>query len=135
MAATEDDRVDEQTELKGADTVKGVIAITPGVLIDDKLKLGGVKWLEKKFGKPFQDIADEFATHQSMTNMSMIIVALFRQRHPDMTDDQCEQEIDKLDIEDIGTVIGKLSVFNFEPKNSDVQTEKPTETEATTEAG
>jgi len=113
----------------GTDTVKSVIEISAGVVIDSKLRLSGVKFLERKFGKPFQDLAESFANDQSMTNLSPVLVALYRQRNPNVDDETCELAIDNIAIEDLVSIINKLNIFDFEPKNSQSPAEMETETE------
>ena len=39
-------------ENKVNDLVNGKVEIAPGIVVDDRLRLGGVLYLELKFGKP-----------------------------------------------------------------------------------
>ena len=97
---------------------------------DDRLRVGGILYLEEKLGKSFEEIADDlskaFDTDNVMISgmvrgMSPILVALVLQRNPDADDKAVEQEIMRLELEDFTKIFD--SVKMFEPaKNED----KPT---------
>lgn len=102
----------------GGDLVNGVIEIAPGVVIDDRLRVRGIKWLQNFTGKKFAELTSEWPETPGIEEMCPLLMALLIQRNPDMSVEKAQELIDDVDVSVIAKIVGSLKVFDTEPKNS-----------------
>lgn len=90
------------------------------VLADDRLRIGGILYLEEKLGKSFEEIADDLTKvvdvekvniSKMVKGMTPFIVALILQRNPDMDEAEAERAIMQLELEDFTDVFSKVKLF------------------------
>jgi len=95
--------------------VAETIELCPGLVIDTKLKMGAVWWLEDKFDKTIADIRFDSGRIRDMANL---IIALALQHNPKLTEEKAEQLFKQLELEQLTGVIEKLtSVFDIQLKS------------------
>jgi len=92
---------------------------------DDRLRVGGILYLEEKLGKGFEEIADDMSKALSTDKvhiskmvgiMSLILMALILQRNTEIDEADAEQALMRLELEEFTAVFDKLKLF--EAKNA-----------------
>ncbi len=110
----------------GRNLTNGVIEISKGVYADDRLRIGGILYLEEKLDKTFEAIADEMSKFLDSDKLSIskmvraiqpFIIALTLQRNPEMSEGEVEQILMRLEIDDFTSLFAKVKLFDREPKN------------------
>lgn len=105
-------------ETKVHDLVNGKVQIAEGLVLEDRLRLGTVLYLEKKFGKSLTEIFEAMgAAAPNFTQISTILTGLYIQSHPEVTETQAEQAVGRLDLEEVTGAFAKLRFAEFAPKN------------------
>ena len=117
---------------KGNDTVQETIQVR-GVEFASQLTIGGAKWLQKKMGKTImlalEDLASTLSGDLSLSEeersksidiekASILPTALYISAHPKCDHRDAEAAVDSLSIAEMMEVMGRASVFEFEPKNA-----------------
>lgn len=107
-------------EEKGTDLVNGRVELAEGLVLEDRLRLGTVLYLEGKFTKPLTEIFEQLAIENPrFTDMAIILTGLYMQTHPDATEHEAEKAIGRLDLTEVSGAFAKLKFADFEPKNSE----------------
>jgi hypothetical protein len=115
------------------DLVNSKIEIAPGVLIDDRLRLGGMMFLEQMTGKTFTEIAESLSEKQQAADMYNILLALVVQANGDMDIKEAERIVKSIEIDNMMNLLGRLKIFSIAPKNlsePNSQSQKLTEVSA-----
>jgi len=104
----------------GKNLYNGIIKIS-GVELDDRVRIGGILYLEKKFDKGFEEIADAVAQGLSesplritkmVESISPFLVALILQRNPEMAEAEAENLINQLELNEFTNVFNQLEIFD-----------------------
>jgi len=104
----------------GKNLHNGIIKIS-GVELDDRVRIGGILYLEKKFDKGFEEIADAVAQGLSesplritkmVESISPFLVALILQRNPEMAEAEAENLINQLELNEFTNVFNQLEIFD-----------------------
>jgi len=107
-------------ENKVNDLVNGKVEIAPGIVVDDRLRLGGVLYLERTFGKPLTEIFESLTgDNPSFTDMSRLLQALYLQANKDSLESQAEEKLAALELNQVAEAFGKLRFLEFAPKNAE----------------
>jgi hypothetical protein len=112
----------------GANLNNGKIKIAEGWYADDRLRVGGILYLEEQTGKPFTELADELTDafgdkdgQPSITTMvsklSPILKALILQANPELDEDAIGRLLMQMEIEDFMEVFSKIKLFEASAKN------------------
>jgi len=110
----------------GKNLHNGIIKIS-GVELDDRVRIGGILYLEKKFDKGFEEIADAVAQGLSesplritkmVESISPFLVALILQRNPEMAEAEAENLINQLELNEFTNVFNQLEIFDSEKNGS-----------------
>lgn len=112
--------------ITGENLTSGIIEITENVNADNKLKIGGILYLEEKLQKSFEEIADDLAkTLEGKVNVSTMVktiepflIALITQRNPDMSEKEASMIIRGLDLAEFTGIFDKVEMFEGSAKNS-----------------
>lgn len=105
------------------------VKVADGYYCDQKLRIGGILFLEELTGKGFEEIADD--TQQAMEKqidgkvsisvmvkaMQPFILSLMSQCHPDATVDELTGAINQLELEEFMALFNKLKIFADSKKN------------------
>jgi hypothetical protein len=103
------------------------ITVSDEYYADQKLKIGGILYLEKTFGKGFEEIAKDVKGVMGDTKqvsamveiLSPFIVALMRQCHPHVEPEQLQEAIYQLELDEFTQLFDKLEIFSDDTeKNS-----------------
>lgn len=103
----------------GTNLTNGTIKIGD-VLADDRLRIGGILYLEEKLGKGFEEIADDLSStvDSEKLNVSKMIkgirpflVALILQRNADMPESEAEFAVGRLELEEFTEVFNQVKMF------------------------
>ncbi len=109
----------------GRDLANATIKIGD-VMADDRLRIGGILYLEEKLGKGFEEIADDLTKVVDVENvnitamikrMTPFVTALILQRNPDMEEIEAERAVMQLELEEFTDVFGQVKLFKT-AKNS-----------------
>ena len=101
-----------------------------GVHADDRLRIGGILYLEEKLGKGFEEIADDLSKAvdvkkvditKMVKGMAPFLVALILQQNPDMEEITAERAVMRLELEDFTEAFDKVKLFKT-AKNESGQT-------------
>ena len=104
----------------GKNLHNGIIKLN-GVELDDRVRVGGILYLEKKFDKGFEEIADAVAQGLSesplritkmVESISPFLVALILQRNPDMPEAEAESLIYQLELNEFTEIFNQLEIFD-----------------------
>jgi hypothetical protein len=103
----------------GRDLVNGTFTI--GDLdADDRLRIGGILYLEQKLDRDFEDIADDLVKvvdakklniSSMIRAMNPFLIALILQRNPDMPENDIERALMRLELEDYTDAFDKVKLF------------------------
>ena len=107
------------TAKNGRDLVNGTIKIG-GLDADDRLRIGGILYLEQKLEKDFEDIADELTKvvdakklniSKMILAMNPFLIALILQRNPDIPEQDIERVLMQLELADYTAAFDKVNLF------------------------
>lgn len=103
----------------------GTIEVVPGLVIDQRLKLSGIRKMEIRFGVPFHRFKE--IKIESVGDMVGIILILAQQRDAAITEAQVEAALDRVDV---GTAMRRIDAafseaLKVEAKNSDAPNPAP----------
>lgn len=112
--------------ITGESLTNGIIKIAENVNADDKLKIGGILYLEEKLGKSFEEIADGLAKslEGKVTVTTMVktiepfLIALIIQRNPDLDEEAIRSIIHDLDLAMFTGIFDKVKMFESPAKNA-----------------
>lgn len=102
---------------QGSDLSVGMIDVGDGVLIENRLRLGAIIWLEDKLGKSINEyFADIDVNTMRLKELQPLFVALIMQANPEMAEEEATRLSLRIDLTVIGNVLP--TVMAIEPKNS-----------------
>lgn len=90
------------------------------VYADDRLRIGGILYLEEKLGKGFEEIADDLSKivdvkkvdiSAMIKGMQPFLIALILQQNPDMDEELAERAIMRLELDDFTEAFDKVKLF------------------------
>lgn len=117
------------TETHGTD-INETVSIG-GLEFSSQLNIGAAKWLERVTGKRIMQVAEALVAMEGptfdVTVVSQVLTALYIAKHPGVDPKEAEAKVDTLTFPDMMEALGRVSPWEFEPKNS------PPAPEATTE--
>lgn len=107
----------EKKRPKGSDNLSiQAVELCPGLVIDTKIRMGAVWYLEDKYDKPIGELKFDSGR---IKDLAYIIVALATQHNPDLTEAEAFRLFKQLtpdEVEQAGKVIEKA--FEAKVKNS-----------------
>lgn len=116
------------------DLVNTLVEVAPGVQVESRLRVSSMMWLEKKFDLPFVKIFNRLTPDNQedirISDITLLIQALYMQAHPTMSEQDAEAKIASLEISDLVNALGKITAFELVPKNESTP-EPPAATTAT----
>lgn len=102
---------------QGSDLSTGMIDVGDGLLIENRLRLGAIIWLEDKLGKSINEyFAGIDVETMRLKELQPLFVALILQAHPSMSEEEATKLSLRIDLNTIGDVLP--TVMRIEPKNS-----------------
>lgn len=105
------------------------VKVAEGYYCDQKLRIGGILFLEELAGKGFEEIADDIqvamekqgkgkASISAMVKaMQPFILSLMHQCHPDADGEELIGAINQLELEEFMALFNKLKIFSDSEKN------------------
>ena len=99
------------------DLVNSKIEIVPGVFIDDRMRIGGMMFLEERTGKEFFEIVNLLCTKRTTIDIYNIFLALVIQANENMDIKEAEKITKTIEFKEINTILERLRIFSFAPKN------------------
>ena len=105
------------------------VKVADGYCCDQKLRVGGILFLEEFTGKDFEEIAEEIqavmkkqgegkVSITAMFNaMQPFIVSLMHQCHEDATAEELTKALKKLELDELMALFNKLKIFSGAGKN------------------
>ena len=101
---------------KAKDLSVETIEIAPGLLIDNKIRVSAILYLEIKYDKSIGEIDFNSGRVRDFVNL---LVGLVLQHNPDMTEKDAERTIGQFDTEQLQGLTNKLkNLFATDLKNS-----------------
>ena len=106
------------------------VKVAEGYYCDQKLRIGGILFLEELTGKGFEEIADDIQTAMTAQKdekvnvsamvkaMQPFILSLMHQCQPDATVDDLTGVINRLELEEFMALFNKLKIFSDSGKNA-----------------
>ena len=98
--------------------INSKIEIAPGVLIDDRMRIGGMMFLEERTGKEFFEIVNLLCTKRTTTDIFNIFLALVVQSNENMDIKEAEKITKSIEFKAINDILERLRIFSFAPKNA-----------------
>lgn len=104
------------------------VKVVEGYFCDQKLRIGGILFVEELTGKGFEDIADGIQEamkgQEGGVNISVMVKAmqpfilcLMHQCHPDATVEELTGVINQLELEQFMALFNRLKIFSDSGKN------------------
>ena len=100
------------------------VKVAEGYFCDQKLRIGGILFLEDLTGKGFEEIADDIQTAMTAQKdekanvsamvraMQPFILSLMHQCHPDATVEDLTGAINRLEFDEFMALFNKLKIFS-----------------------
>ena len=102
---------------KGIGSDTGTIKISDGLIIDSRVKVGSVLWLQEKYDCDFSEVMKIFAKGKVNDTINLII-ALAIQHDCDKTESDIRKYINQLEINELTDAASKLTgAFETDAKN------------------
>lgn len=105
------------------------VKVTDDYYCDQKLRIGGILFLEELTGKGFEEIADDIQAAMKKQGdgkvsisvmvkaMQPFILSLMHQCHEDATAEELTAAINRLELEEFMALFNKLKIFSGAEKN------------------
>jgi hypothetical protein len=97
------------------DLLNSKIEISPGLFIDDRLRVDGAIYLQDKTGISFIEFYKSIEK-QKISDLAALVLSLIFQSNPGFDMNEAEKIVGKLDIYSLYKIVTK--VFEFAPKNA-----------------
>ena len=95
-----------------------MLEIAPGIKIEDRLRLGGVLYLERRFDKPLTEVFELLSSENPrFSDMTALLTALYMQANTTATEEQAEFVLGRIELAQISEAFGKIKAFELSPKN------------------
>ncbi len=114
----------KESKATGKDFAQGCLEVCPGLVIDTKIKMGAVWYLEDKYDKPINQIQfNQTGTDGNpivrIRDLANIIIALSMQHNPELTEDQAIGLFKQCSPEQVQKAAEAISdIFSVSGKNS-----------------
>ena len=93
-----------------------------GFVVEMKCRVVGLQYLEETYNKPLEKL--DFGTGR-VSDLINLFVALAISTYPDMSVEEAKKKVGRLDIDQLGEVVGSSSdIFGVEGKNAVSPSEK-----------
>jgi len=106
------------------------VKVADGYFCDQKLRIGGILFLEELTGKGFEEIADDIQAAMGkqkdekvnvsvmVRSMQPFILSLMHQCHPDATVEELTGAINRLELDEFMALFNKLKIFSSDSKKN-----------------